>query len=45
MYDIVDVEQEVDDVVDALVDEKGRVRLRLDETEGGQVGDEATTTV
>jgi hypothetical protein len=41
-YNFVDVEQEVDGVVAASIDEPGRVWLGLDEAEGGQVGDEAT---
>jgi hypothetical protein len=41
-HDVVDVEQQVDGVVAALVDEQRRVRLDFDKAEGGQVGGEAT---
>jgi hypothetical protein len=34
-HNVVDVEQEVDGVVAAPVDEQGRVRLGLDEADGG----------
>jgi hypothetical protein len=39
-HDVVDVE-EVDDVIATTVDEEGRIRLGLDEADGGQVGGEA----
>jgi hypothetical protein len=41
-HDAVDVEQEVYGVVAVPMDEHGRVRLGLDEAEGGQVGGKAT---
>jgi hypothetical protein len=41
-HNVVDVEQEVDSVVAAPVDEQGRVRLGLNEADGGQVRGEAT---
>jgi hypothetical protein len=41
-HNVVDVEQKVDGVVAAPVDEQGRVRLGLDEADGGQVGGKAT---
>ena len=37
-HDVVDVEQQVDGVFAASVDEQGRVQLGLDEVDGGQVG-------
>jgi hypothetical protein len=41
-HNVVDVEQELDGVVATSVDEQGRVRLGLNEIDGGQVGGEAT---
>jgi hypothetical protein len=41
-HDVVDVEQEVEGVVAVPIYEQGRVRLGLDEAEGGQVGGKAT---
>lgn len=39
---VLDVEQEVDDVVAALVDKQGHVQLGHNEAKGGQVGSNAT---
>ena len=39
---IVDIEEEVNNVVAAPKDEKGRLRLDLEEAKGVQVGGEAT---
>jgi hypothetical protein len=41
-HNVVDVEQKVDGVVAALIDEQGRVRLGLDEADEGQVRGKAT---
>jgi hypothetical protein len=39
--DVVDIEEEVNGVVAALMDEPGHARLGLDEIKGDQVGGEA----